>query len=121
MTGTKFGCGTARVGRVRCTWTAQAVRSCITALLTPMARARDITIEGLSGRRHASRAARLESEQRSPVRLLPDRPDHAGRCAAQTHPEPTDQQIVDAMSGNICRCGTYQRIRAAIKSAAGTI
>jgi len=36
-------------------------------------------------------------------------------------PKPTDQQIVDAMSGNICRCGTYQRIQAAIKSAAESI
>jgi isoquinoline 1-oxidoreductase alpha subunit len=36
----------------------------------------------------------------------------------QTTPKPTDQQITDAMSGNICRCGTYQRIRAAIKQAA---
>jgi isoquinoline 1-oxidoreductase subunit alpha len=56
------------------------------------------------------------------VRLLPSRSDHAGRGAdIKQTPKPTDQQIVDAMSGNICRCGTYQRIWQAIKSAAESV
>jgi isoquinoline 1-oxidoreductase alpha subunit len=52
------------------------------------------------------------------VRLLPERPDHVRRALSKT-PKPTDAQIDTAMNGNICRCGTYQRIHRAIKRAAG--
>ena len=60
------------------------------------------------GRRTTSRSAAI---------ARPARSCRPRRCSKQT-PKPTDQQIIDAMSGNICRCGTYQRIRQAIKSAA---
>ena len=53
------------------------------------------------------------------MRLLPVRPDHVGRGAAGQTPKPSDADIDAAMSGNICRCGTYQRIRAAIHRARG--
>ena len=54
------------------------------------------------------------------MRLLPVRADHErGRAARPAEANPTDADIDAAMSGNICRCGTYQRIRAAIKQAAG--
>jgi len=43
--------------------------------------------------------------------------DHGGSCAAASNPRPTESEINDAMSGNVCRCGTYNRIRAAIKYA----
>ena len=52
------------------------------------------------------------------MRLLPIRADHAGVALLKSKPKPTDKDIDDVMSGNICRCGTYQRIRAAIKAAA---
>ena len=52
------------------------------------------------------------------MRLLPDRADHAGRRAAASKPAPTDDDITDAMSGNLCRCGCYQRIHAAVRAAA---
>jgi len=57
--------------------------------------------------RPASGAESLDGVERSAVRILPVRPD------------PTDNEIDEAMAGNICRCGTYQRIRQAIKLAAG--
>jgi isoquinoline 1-oxidoreductase subunit alpha len=52
------------------------------------------------------------------MRLLPVRPDHVRIGAAGEQPYPTDADIDDAMSGNICRCGTYQRVRAAIHEGA---
>ena len=76
------------------------------------------TIEGLVGRRLASRAARLGGARRAAVRLLPGRPDHVGGGLLNQKPSPTDAEIADAMNGNLCRCGTYLRIRAAIKKAA---
>ena len=61
--------------------------------------------------RQPSRAARLAQTQCAAMRLLPGRPDHAGHRAAREIPGPTDEQIDEAMSGNICRCGCYQRIQ----------
>ena len=52
------------------------------------------------------------------MRLLPIRSDHVRLSPARKKPDPTDRDIDDAMSGNICRCGTYVRIREAIKQAA---
>jgi len=52
------------------------------------------------------------------VRLLPIRPDHVGFGRPREQSNPTDADIDDAMSGNICRCGTYVRIREALKQAA---
>jgi len=53
------------------------------------------------------------------MRLLPERPDHAGGRYVEEQAAPTDADIDSGMQGNICRCGTYQRIRQAIKMAAG--
>ena len=53
------------------------------------------------------------------MRLLPDGTDHDGRGAAGEDSEPTDEQITAAMNGNLCRCGTYERIRKAMHRAAG--
>ena len=52
------------------------------------------------------------------MRLLSVRPDHVGRRAVEVNPNPSDDDIDQAMSGNLCRCGTYSRICAAIKTAA---
>ena len=76
------------------------------------------TIEGLGGE-HPLQTAWVEA-RRAPVRLLPVGPDHvAPPPCSPSNPHPSDADIDAAMSGNICRCGTYQRIRAAIKAAAG--
>ena len=52
------------------------------------------------------------------MRLLPIRSDHAGRALLAKNPNPTEQQIVDGMTGNLCRCATYSRIVGAVKRAA---
>ena len=52
------------------------------------------------------------------MRILPVGADHVGRCAARSEPNPSDTEIDDALAGNICRCGTYVRIRKAIHRAA---
>ncbi len=54
------------------------------------------------------------------MRLLPGRADHVGHSAARVQSCASDADIAEAMSGNLCRCGTYPRIRAAIKRAAST-
>ena len=51
--------------------------------------------------------------------LLPERPDMAAAALLKKNPQPTDKEIDTAMQGHICRCGTYPRIRKAIKTAAG--
>ena len=77
------------------------------------------TIEGLSAdRSHAVQQAWIELDVPA-VRLLPVGPDHVRRgAAANAIPDPSDADIDAAMAGNICRCGTYPRIRKAIHRAA---
>jgi isoquinoline 1-oxidoreductase subunit alpha len=120
MTGTKFGCGKALCGACTVHLDGQAVRSCITPIST--AGARDITtIEGLQGREaEALKAAWIALD------VVQCGYCQSGQlmsaCALlQKKPVPTDADIDAAMAGNICRCGTYPRIRAAIHQAAGTM
>ena len=86
-----------------------------------MASKKVTTIEAIGADRvgTALQAAWVD-DGRAAVRLLPGRADHVGRprCSSARQ-KPTDAEIDEAMSGNICRCGTYTRIRAAIKQAAG--
>ena len=117
MTGTKYGCGIGACGACTVHLNGQAVRSCITAI-GDVGDQQVATIEGLS------------PEGTHPIQRawIANNVPQCGYCQVgqimqaaallQTTPKPTDQQITDAMSGNICRCGTYQRIRAAIKQAA---
>jgi isoquinoline 1-oxidoreductase alpha subunit len=117
MTGTKYGCGIGACGACTVHLNGQAVRSCITAI-GDVGDQQVTTIEGLNpeGTHPLQRA------------WIANNVPQCGYCQVgqimqaaallQTTPKPTDQQITDAMSGNICRCGTYQRIRAAIKQAA---
>ena len=118
MTGTKFGCGMALCGACTVHIEGAATRSCITPI-SAVAGKRVTTIEGLSADPQPSRAARLDRDRRRAVRLLPvgTKIMSAAALLAKT-PEPTDAQIDTAMTGNICRCGTYQRIREAIHRAA---
>jgi isoquinoline 1-oxidoreductase alpha subunit len=118
LTGTKYGCGEALCGACTVHLNDQVVRSCV----TPLARAAGgsvITIEGLS-------PDGSHPLQRAWVELgVPQ----CGYCQAgqimtaaallKKNPRPSDKDIDQSMAGNLCRCGTYARIRAAIKAAAG--
>jgi isoquinoline 1-oxidoreductase alpha subunit len=117
LTGTKFGCGIAACGACTVHLDGEAARSCQTAMSDVEGKT-VITIEGLDpkGNHPVQRAWRTV-----------DVPQ-CGYCQAgqimqaaallKGTPHPTDDDIDTAMSGNVCRCGTYQRIRAAIKTAA---
>ena len=119
LTGTKFGCGIGACGACTVHMDGQAARSCITPLSATNGH-EVITIEGLSpdGNHPVQHAWRTHNVPQCGY----CQPGQIMQAAAllRQNPKPTDQQITDAMSGNICRCGTYVRIRAAIKSAAET-
>jgi aerobic-type carbon monoxide dehydrogenase small subunit (CoxS/CutS family) len=117
LTGTKFGCGMAQCGACTVHLDGEAVRSCV----TPVSRAAGqevTTIEGLS------------PDSRHPLQLawIAEDVPQCGYCQSgqimaaavllRENPKPTDADIDDCMTGNICRCGTYQRIRRAIHRAA---
>ena len=119
MTGTKFGCGAGLCGACTVHLNGEAVRSCQT-LVSEAAGKKITTIEGLSeDGNHPVQQAWIEID-------VPQ----CGYCQCgqimsaaaliSKKPNPTDADIDDFMSGNICRCGTYQRIRKAIHRAAGS-
>jgi isoquinoline 1-oxidoreductase alpha subunit len=116
MTGTKFGCGVGACGACTIHLDGNAVRSCITSLGD--AAGKDVTtIEGLS--RDGTHPLQRAWESHNVPQCGYCQPGQIMQAAdlLKRIPRPTDQQIIEAMSGNICRCGTYQRIHAAIKSA----
>ena len=117
LTGTKFGCGVAQCGACTVVLNGKAVRSCVTNV-SVAAGQQVTTIEGLSlANNHPLQIAWSEFD-------VPQ----CGYCQSgqlmsaavllKQNPNPTDKDIDDAMSGNICRCGTYPRIKAAIHKAA---
>ena len=117
LTGTKYGCGMALCGACTVHLNGKAVRSCVTTLQAA-AGGSVLTIEGLG-------AQALHPVQKAWIKVnVPQcgycQPGQIMQAAAllKSKPHPTDSDIDDAMSGNICRCGTYQRIREAIKAAA---
>lgn len=118
LTGTRFGCGQAACGACTVHVDGAPVRSCITPCSA--AAGREVTtIEGLA------RGGRLHAVQRAWMAL---RVPQCGYCQSgqmmaavaliAAHPQPTEEQIDAAMNGLLCRCGTYDRIRAAIHLAA---
>jgi len=118
LTGTKFGCGMALCGACTVHLDGKAVRSCITKMST-LAGKDVTTIEAIS-------QSGLHPVQQKWIEFnVPQ----CGYCQSgqimqaisllKEKPKPSDEDIDTSMSGNICRCGTYQRIRAAIKAAAG--
>jgi isoquinoline 1-oxidoreductase alpha subunit len=116
MTGSKYGCGIGQCGACTVLSDGMPIRSCSTPI-SVLGGAKISTIEGLGGSHPVQQAwEKLDVPQcgycqsgqiMSAVALL------------QQTPKPTDEDISSAMDGNICRCGAYQRIRAAIKVAAG--
>src|SRR5580704_10704386 len=117
MTGTKFGCGVALCGACTVHINGVATRSCITQI-AGVAGKRVTTIEGLSpDRSHPVQRAWIEIDVPQCGYCQSGQIMTASALLAQ-NPHPTDTQIDDAMSGNICRCGTYQDIREAIHRAA---
>jgi len=115
--GTKFGCGVGACGACTVLLDGAAVRSCITPLGD--AEGQEVTtIEGLSPNGdHPVQVAWKELGVPQCGYCQPGQIMQAASLLKET-PKPTDEDIVNAMSGNICRCGTYQRIIAAIKQAA---
>ena len=119
MTGTKFGCGMALCGACTVHVDGQAVRSCVTQV-SSVAGKKITTIEAMAsddlGKRLQS--AWLELGVPQCGYCQPGQIMSAAALLRKTA-KPQDKDIDDAMSGNICRCGTYPRIRAAIKRVAG--
>ncbi|AJY19166.1 (2Fe-2S)-binding protein [Burkholderia multivorans] len=116
-TGTKFGCGMALCGACTVHLDGVAIRSCI----TPVAAAAGkhvTTIEGLSA--DATHPLQQAWQELNVAQCGYCQAGQIMQAASllKTNPHPTDADIDDAMSGNICRCGTYTRIRAAIRLAA---
>lgn len=117
MVGTKFGCGISQCGACTVHLNGKAIRSCVTPI-SSVGEGKITTIEGLSeDASHPVQQAWIEHD-------VPQ----CGYCQSgqmmtaaafiKENPNPTDAEISEAMHGNICRCGTYLRIRKAVKTAA---
>ena len=118
LTGTKFGCGASLCGACTVHRNGKAIRSCVTPMST-LSQAEITTIEGVGGGQlHPVQKAWVEANVPQCGYCQSGQIMQAISLLVKT-PKPTDEEIDDGMQGNICRCGTYQRIRAAIKAAAG--
>ena len=117
LTGTKFGCGIAQCGACTVHLDGTPIRSCVTPVSA--AAGREITtIEGLSENgEHPVQQAWL-AEDVVQCGYCQSGQIMSAAALLASNPSPSDAEIDDAMSGNICRCGAYLRIRAAIKRAA---
>jgi len=116
LTGTKYGCGVAQCGACTVHLDGEAVRSCATSVSEVKGRA-VTTIEGLGAAGlHPVQRAWIEADV---VQCGYCQPGQVMAAAAllKAKPKPTDSDIDDALSGNLCRCGTYQRIREAVHRA----
>ena len=121
LTGTKFGCGLAQCGACTVHMNGSAVRSCMTPI-SAAAGASITTIEGLSD----DRVGKAVTDAWVALDVAQCGYCQSGQIMSATallksNKRPTDAQIDSAMAGNVCRCGTYPRIRAAIKQAAAAI
>lgn len=118
LTGTKYGCGVARCGACTVHVNGQAIRSCVTTV-SSVAGKEVLTIEGLSpDGSHPVQRAWIEDDVPQCGYCHSGQIMSAAALLARV-PNPTDDDIDQAMAGNLCRCGTYQRIRRAIHRAAG--
>lgn len=119
LKGTKFGCGIAQCGACTVLMDGAPMRACITPV-GAVGSARITTVEGLSAtpQGRAVRAA-WEEEDVAQCGYCQSGQMLAASALLTNTPKPTDADIDAAMEGNFCRCSTYKRIRAAIKTAAG--
>ena len=120
LTGTKFGCGLAQCGACTVHVNGNAIRSCVTPVAAVQGGA-VTTIEGLSSDEslHPLQQAWID-EQAPQCGYCQSGQIMSAAALLASNPNPDDEAIDQAMSGNICRCGMYQRIRKAIKRAAGS-
>jgi aerobic-type carbon monoxide dehydrogenase small subunit (CoxS/CutS family) len=117
LTGTKYGCGEALCGACTVLVGAEAVRSCVTPVAEVAGKA-ITTIEGLSaGHVHPVQRAWIEEDVPQCGYCQSGQMMEATALLAKK-PNPSDSEIDAALSGNLCRCGTYQRIRRAVHRAA---
>jgi isoquinoline 1-oxidoreductase alpha subunit len=118
LTGTKFGCGGGFCGTCTVHLDGQATRSCLLPM-SALAGKKIVTIEGLAapGQTHPVQQAWMAANVAQCGYCQAGQIMQAAALLA-AKPKPNDAEIDAAMAGNICRCGTYQRIRAAIKAAA---
>lgn len=116
LTGTKFGCGMAQCGACTVHLDGKAIRSCVTPVDAAVGK-KIITIEGLSSdSSHPLQRAWIAEQVPQCGYCQSGQIMSAAALIART-PHPTDEEIDSSMAGNICRCGTYQRIRQAIRRA----
>ncbi len=119
LTGTKYGCGIAQCGACTVHLDGRAIRSCVTPLSMASGK-RITTIEGLSetalGKKVQSAWQEVDVPQ---CGYCQSGQIMAATALLKEHPHPSDSQITDAMDGILCRCGTYNRIRSAIRLASG--
>ena len=120
MTSTKFGCGIAQCGACTVHIDGQATRSCITPI-SAVADQRVTTIEGLKSKPAKAVQAAWVDLQVPQCGYCQSGQIMSAAALLEQNPKPTDADINDAMSGNICRCATYVRIRAAIHAAAHSL
>jgi isoquinoline 1-oxidoreductase alpha subunit len=118
LTGTKFGCGMGLCGACTIHVDKAAARSCVT-LMKDVAGKSVTTIEGLSPKGDHPLQRAWKTANVPQCGYCQSGQIMQAAALLKDKPKPTDQDIDKAMQGNICRCGTYQRIRQAIKMAAG--
>jgi isoquinoline 1-oxidoreductase alpha subunit len=119
-TGTKFGCGAGLCGACTVHVGGEATRACLTDIGAVEGKT-VTTIEGLGkGKLHVLQEAWLSEDVSQCGYCQPGQIMSAAALLA-TKPHPTDAEIDDALSGNLCRCGTYPRVRAAVRRAAAVV
>ncbi|HVR08306.1 MAG TPA: (2Fe-2S)-binding protein [Thermoanaerobaculia bacterium] len=120
LTGTKYGCGVAQCGACTVHLDGAAVRSCVMPVAAASGR-RVTTIEGLSrDGRHPLQLAWIEEDVPQCGYCQAGQIMAAAALLSQL-PHPSEPQIAEALAGNLCRCGTYARIRRAVRRAAATV
>lgn len=120
LTGTKFGCGMAQCGACTVHQDGQPIRACITPV-SSVEGSRITTIEGLDGKVASAVQAAWTNLDVPQCGYCQSGQVMAATALLTENPKPTDADIDAAMSGNLCRCATYQRIRAGIHEAAKSL